>query len=94
MKYIVILFICFIASLYIVNLEDNSDVLESYDESIYVFKEYTEDEDNVTNPEMEDLDLRSNIVIIFYSILFSFMFYIKMNMCNKYMVYNRRRFYS
>lgn len=88
MKYIVILFICFIASLYIVNLEDNSDVLESYDESIYVFKEYTEDEDNVTNPEMEDLDLRSNIVIIFYSILFSFMFYIKMNMCNKYMVYN------
>ena len=89
MKYIVILFICFIASLYIVNLEDNSDVLESYDESIYVFKEYTEEEDNVTNPEMEDLDLRSNIVIIFYSILFSFMFYIKMNMCNKYMVYNR-----
>ena len=88
MKYIVILFICFIASLYIVNLEDNSDVLESYDESIYVFKEYTEDEDNVTNPEMEDLDLRSNIVIIFYSILFSFMFYIKMNMCNKYIVYN------
>ena len=88
MKYIVILFICFIASLYIVNLEDNSDVLESYDESIYVFKEYTEEEDNVTNPEMEDLDLRSNIVIIFYSILFSFMFYIKMNMCNKYMVYN------
>ena len=88
MKYIVILFICFIASLYIVNLEDNSDVLESYDESIYVFKEYTEEEDNVTNPEMEDLDLRSNIVIIFYSILFSFMFYIKMNMCNKYIVYN------
>ena len=88
MKYIVILFICFIASLYIVNLEDNSDVLESYDGSIYVFKEYTEEEDNVTNPEMEDLDLRSNIVIIFYSILFSFMFYIKMNMCNKYIVYN------
>lgn len=88
MKYIVILFICFIASLYIVNLEDNSDVLESYDESIYVFKEYTEEEDNVTNPEMEDLDLRANIVIIFYSILFSFMFYIKMNMCNKYIVYN------
>ena len=70
MKYIVVLFICFIASLYIVNLEDNSDVLESYDGSIYVFKEYTEDEDNVTNPEMEDLDLRANIVIIFYSILF------------------------
>ena len=89
MKYIVILFICFIASLYIVNLEDNSDVLESYDESIYVFKEYTEDEDNVTNPEMEDLDLRSNIVIIFYSILFGLMFFAKMNMCDKYMVYNK-----
>ena len=88
MKYIVILFICFIASLYIVNLEDNSDVLESYDESIYVFKEYTEDEDNVTNPEMEDLDLRSNIVIIFYSILFGWLFYIKMKTCNKYFVYN------
>ena len=89
MKYIVVLFICFIASLYIVNLEDNSDVLESYDGSIYVFKEYTEDEDNVTNPEMEDLDLRANIVIIFYSILFGLMFFVKMNMCDKYMVYNR-----
>jgi hypothetical protein len=87
MKYFIILFICFISSLWIVNYEDTSDVLKSYD-SIYVFREYTENDENVTNPELDDLELKSNIVIIFYSILFGLLFYVKMHTCDKYVVYN------
>ncbi|MBR6820944.1 MAG: hypothetical protein IKM55_01825 [Bacilli bacterium] len=89
MKYFIILFICLICSLWIVNYEDTSDVLDSYEESVYVFREYTENDENVSNPEMDDLELKSNIVIIFYSILFSLMFYIKMNNCDRYVIYNR-----
>ena len=88
MKYFIILFICFLSSLWIVNYESDSNVLDAYDESIYVFKEYTENEENVSNPEMDELELKSNIVIIFYSILFGWLFYIKMKTCNKYFVYN------
>ncbi len=86
MKYTIILFICLILSLSIVRYEDTSDVLKS-DDSVYVFKEYTENEENVSNPEMDDLELKANIVIIFYSILFSLLFYVKMNTCSRY-VYN------
>ena len=89
MKLIIILSICFILSLNIVLYKDNSDVLNSYEESVYVFKEYTENDENVTNPEMDDLELKANIVIIFYSILFSLLFYIKMNNCNRYTIYNK-----
>ncbi len=89
MKHIIILSICFILSLNIVLYKDNSDVLNSYEESVYVFKEYTENDENVTNPEMDDLELKANIVIIFYSILFSLLFYIKMNNCNRYTIYNK-----
>lgn len=89
MKYFIILFICLICSLWIVNYEDTSDVLDSYEESVYVFREYTENDENVSNPEMDDLELKDNIVIIFYSILFSLMFYIKMNNCDRYVIYNR-----
>ena len=89
MKYFIILFICLICSLWIVNYEDTSDVLDSYEESVYVFREYTENDENVSNPEKDDLELKANIVIIFYSILFSLMFYIKMNNCDRYVIYNR-----
>lgn len=89
MKYFIILFICLLCSLWIVNYEDTSDVLDSYEESVYVFREYTENDENVSNPEMDDLELKANIVIIFYSILFSLMFYIKMNNCDRYVIYNR-----
>ena len=89
MKYFIILFICLICSLWIVNYEDTSDVLDSYEESVYVFREYTENDENVSNPEMDDLELKANIVIIFYSILFSLMFYIKMNNCDRYVIYYR-----
>ena len=89
MKHIIILSICFILSLNIVLYKDNSDVLNSSEESVYVFKEYTENDENVTNPEMDDLELKANIVIIFYSILFSLLFYIKMNNCNRYTIYNK-----
>ena len=89
MKHIIILSICFILSLNIVLYKDNSDVLNSYEESVYVFKEYTENDENVSNPEMDDLELKANIVIIFYSILFCLMFYIKMNNCNRYIIYNK-----
>ena len=89
MKHIIILSICFILSLNIVLYKDNSDVLNSYEESVYVFREYTENDENVSNPEMDDLELKANIVIIFYSILFSLMFYIKMNNCDRYVIYNR-----
>jgi len=89
MKYFIILFICLICSLWIVNYEDTSDVLDSYEESVYVFREYTENDENVSNPEMDDLELKANKVIIFYSILFSLMFYIKMNNCDRYVIYNR-----
>ena len=89
MKHIIILSICFILSLNIVLYKDNSDVLNSYEESVYVFKEYTENDENVTNPEMDDLELKANIVIIFYSISFSLLFYIKMNNCNRYTIYNK-----
>ena len=89
MKYFIILFICLICSLWIVNYEDTSDVLDSYEESVYVFREYTENDENVSNPEMDDLELKANIVIIFYSILFSLLFYIKMNNCNRYTIYNK-----
>lgn len=89
MKYFIILFICLICSLWIVNYEDTSDVLDSNEESVYVFREYTENDENVSNPEMEDLELKANIVIIFYSILFSLMFYIKMNNCDRYVIYDR-----
>lgn len=68
--------------------KDNSDVLEGYEESIYVFKEYTENDENVINPETDDLELRANIVIMFYSLLFSLMFYIKMKMSTRYIIYN------
>lgn len=89
MKYFIILFICLLCSLWIVNYEDTSDVLDGDEESVYVFKEYTENDENVNNPEMDDLELKANIVIIFYSILFSLMFYIKMNNCDRYVIYNR-----
>ena len=89
MKYFIILFICLLCSLWIVNYEDTSDVLDSYEESVYVFREYTENDENVSNPEMDDLELKANIVIIFYSILFSLMFYLKMNNCDRYVIYNR-----
>ena len=89
MKHIIILSICFILSLNIVLYKDNSDVLNSYEESVYVFKEYTENDENVTNPEMDDLELKANIVFIFYSIFFSLLFYIKMNNCNRYTIYNK-----
>ena len=89
MKYFIILFICLLCSLWIINYEDTSDVLDSYEESVYVFREYTENDENVSNPEMDDLELKANIVIIFYSILFSLMFYIKMNNCDRYVIYNR-----
>ena len=88
MKKIIILFICFVCSLSIVMHKDNSDVLEGYEESIYVFKEYTENDENVINPETDDLELRANIVIMFYSLLFSLMFYIKMKMSTRYIIYN------
>jgi hypothetical protein len=88
MKKIIILFICFVCSLGIVMHKDNSDVLEGYEESIYVFKEYTENDENVINPETDDLELRANIVIMFYSLLFSLMFYIKMKMSTRYIIYN------
>ena len=68
--------------------EDNSDVLESYEESVYVFKEYTENEENVSNPETDDLELKANIVIIFYSILFSLLFINKMKYSSRYVLYN------
>ena len=84
MKYIIILFICFISSLAIVNYEDSSDVLDSYDNSVYVFREYTENDENVSNPEMDDLELKSNIIIIFYSILFGLLFRVKMTTCKRY----------
>ena len=89
MKYFIILFICLLCRLWIVNYEDTRDVLDSYEESVYVFREYTENDENVSNPEMDDLELKANIVIIFYSILFSLMFYIKMNNCDRYVIYNR-----
>lgn len=88
MRYIIILFICFISSLWIVNYQDNGDVLKASDNSIYVFKEYTENDENVSNPEMDDLELKSNIVIIFYSVLFSLFFINKLKYSNRYVVYN------
>ena len=72
MKYFIILFICLICSLWIVNYEDTSDVLDSYEESVYVFREYTENDENVSNPEMDDLELKSNIVIILSNVIFTF----------------------
>ncbi len=87
MKYFIILFICFILSLGIVNYEDTSDVLKGSD-SVYVFREYTENDENVSNPEMDDLELKSNIIIIFYSILFSLLFIIKLRNCDRYILYN------
>lgn len=88
MKYMFVLFICFILSLGMVMYEDKSDVLEGYQESVYVFKEYNESEENVSNPETDDLELKANIVIIFYSILFGLMFFNKMKCCDKYVIYN------
>lgn len=89
MKHIVILFICFILSLSIVMYKDNSDVLKAYqEESIYVFKEYTENEENVSNPETDDLELKANIVIIFYSILFILLFINKLKCSDRYVIYN------
>ena len=87
MKCFIILFICFISSLWIVNYEDKSDVLQNSD-SIYVFREYTENDENVSNPEMDDLELKSNIVIIFYSILFTMLFVNKLRYSDKYVIYN------
>lgn len=87
MRYIIILFICFISSLWIVNYEDKSDVLQNSD-NVYVFREYTENDENVSNPEMDDLELKSNIVIIFYSILFTMLFVNKLRYSDKYVIYN------
>ena len=87
MKYLIILFICFISSLWIVNYEDKSDVLQNSD-NVYVFREYTENDENVSNPEMDDLELKSNIVIIFYSILFTMLFVNKLRYSDKYVIYN------
>ena len=88
MKYVIILLVCFLLSLSIVMYEDDSDVLNGYDESTYVFKEYTENEENVSNPETDDLELKANIVIIFYSILFTLLFINKLRYTNRYFVYN------
>ena len=84
MKHVIILFICFLSSLCIVLYEDKGDVLERNEDSYYVFKEYSENDENVVNPETDDLELKANIVIIFYSILFSALFYLKMRSTNRY----------
>ena len=88
MKYIIILFISFILSLGIVTYKDNSDVLDAHYDSVYVFKEYTENEENVSNPETDDLDMKANIVIIFYSFLFLLLFLNKLKYSNRYIIYN------
>jgi len=88
MKRLIILFICFISSLAIVLYEDNSEVRDSYNDSVYVFKYVDENNDEVINPETDDIEVKAGIVIIFYSVLFSLMFWNKLRMSNKYLVYN------
>lgn len=78
MIYFVILFVYFIYSLGKFN-----DIFSNYHENTYLFKEYTENDENVCNPEFDDLELKSNIVIIFSRIFF----YLKMKVSDIYIVY-------
>jgi hypothetical protein len=88
MKRFIILFICFISSLGIVLYNDTSEVREGYNDSIYVFKYVDENNEEVINPETDDIEVKAGIVIIFYSALFFMMFWTKLRMSNKYLVYN------
>ena len=88
MKRLIILFICFVSSLGIVLYEDKSEVRNSYNDSVYVFKYVDENNEEVINPETDDIEVKAGIVIIFYSALFTFMFWTKLRMSNKYLVYN------
>ena len=86
MKDIVIIFICFILSLCIVMYNDNGDVLNSYEESAYVFKDNNDNKENISNPITDDIELDTSIVILFYSFLFTLMFGIKLNICDRYIL--------
>lgn len=88
MKSILILFMCFIVSLGIVNYEDKTDVNKAYEESVYVFKYVDENSQEINNPETDDLDIKGGIVVLFYSVLFTILFFIKSKLCDRYVIYN------
>lgn len=84
-KYLV-LFICFIGSLFFVTYENNNDVREgiNYQESVYVFNEIGSDASIVNNPEMGDINIYMYFVIAFYSLLFILITIGSMKKVNRY----------
>ena len=71
-KYLV-LFICFIGSLVLIIDRDN-DYIESVSntESIYVFYDINDEQNDVVNPDTRDISIQVYFVISFYSLIFTF----------------------
>ncbi|MGN1370945.1 MAG: hypothetical protein ACI4XM_01505 [Candidatus Coprovivens sp.] len=71
-KYLV-LFICFIVSLVLIIDRDN-DYIESVSntESIYVFYDINDEQNDVVNPDTRDISIQVYFVISFYSLIFTF----------------------
>ena len=71
-KYLV-LFICFIGSLVLV-IDGDNDYIESVSntESIYVFYDINDEQNDVVNPDTRDISIQVYFVISFYSLIFTF----------------------
>ena len=84
-KYL-ILFICFISSLFIVTYEDDRDIRESinYQESVNVFNDMSDYTKVVNNPEMNDINIYVYFVTLFYSLLFIIITIKSMRKSNRY----------
>lgn len=84
-KYL-ILFICFISSLFIVTYEKDRDIRESinYQESVYVFNDIDNYTNVVNNPEMKDINIYVYFVTFFYSLLFIIITIKSMRKVNRY----------
>lgn len=71
-KYLV-LFICFIGSLVLV-IDGDNDYIESVSntDSIYVFYDINDEQNDVVNPDTRDISIQVYFVISFYSLIFTF----------------------
>lgn len=88
-KYL-ILFICFMVSLFIVTYEDNIDVRDSFnnEESVNVFYEIDSNTNIVDNPDTRDINIYVYFVIAFYSLISVIISFSSIKKINRYILKN------
>jgi hypothetical protein len=88
-KYL-ILFICFMVSLFIVTYEDNIDLRDSFnnEESVNVFYEIDSNTNIVDNPDTRDINIYVYFVIAFYSLISVIISFSSIKKINRYILKN------